>query len=494
MRRRRVALILDHPQRDLPGLVLLARELCRRGAICHLVPLNSQEGELFALAPDFVLLNFTRVGTEGLAGRLLAAGIELGLGDTEGAYVSARDMHEEGATRASFEDYTGLLWRDPSLLKRISVACMWGPLLAEHLASGGWFAREQLEVTGCPRFDLYHPRWRSVFGGGPGGGPAAPRRILINTWYSIANPRLVPVSDNERQLRNIYRWPEERIRVYLDTERRAVQGCIEVARRLAHDYPDVEILLRPHPFESDEIYRSGLAGLANVRVDCSGPVYPQIFRSSVLVTRGCTTAVEAALAGLPALSPQWVPTPFVNPISESVSIPCSDYKALRESVGEIIAGRFQASPALAERVDRVVSEWFYRNDGLAHIRVADAVLARLAGPRRVNEELCAGFLRAYQSERRHGMSLHHVARRFFGLPSGWSFRRFRVVPSPPVKYFGVSHVQHLVERLALASGTPADPTAELNIRLDDGAPSAQENGAARSVTLASSSAGAGAWS
>lgn len=87
-----------------------------------------------------------------------------------------------------------------------------------------------------------------------------------------------------------------------------------------------------------------------------------------------------------------------------------------------------------------------------------------------------------------------MVRDFFGLPSDWSFRRFRVVPSPlrTAKHFGVSHVEELVQRLALASGQPGDPAEEPRVEVAAGAPAGHEKGSTRSVTLAPS-ADAGAW-
>jgi surface carbohydrate biosynthesis protein len=487
MMRRRVALIVDHPQRDLPGIALLALELCRRGVVCHLVPLNSQERELWSLAPDFVLLNFTRRGTERLAQQLLETGIDFGLLDTEGA-VYASEIGPDGDLRPRFENYTELLWRDVSLLKRASVACMWGPRLAEHLASGGWFAPEQLTLTGCPRFDFYHPRWRPVFDLLPAGEPGTPPRILINTWYPVVNSRLVSVSSNERQLRDDLGWSEEEIRRYFDAERGAILAFIDLTRRLSHDYPDAEIVLRPHPFESAEVYRAALATLANVRVDGTGPVYPQIFRASVLVARSCTTAVEAAMIGLPSLSPQWVPTPNVSLISEAASIPCENYESLRSRIDDILDRRYRRPPELEREVGKVVEDWFYRSDGLAHRRVSEAILGRLAGPRRVNEELCARFLREHEVAQRRRRGLRGKVQRLFGLPTDWSFRKMRVVPSPAraVKQFGVSDIQQLVARLNAALRRQGDTPVEPEVRPSDDTGTGHEDAAARSLTMACS--------
>ena len=102
----RVALVVDHPQRDLAGLVLTAFELCRHGATCYLVPLNLQEREVWALAPDFVLLNYARLPNERFAHRLTEARIGFGVLDTEGGV-----WPDEAA-------YLSLLWRDRSLFRQ----------------------------------------------------------------------------------------------------------------------------------------------------------------------------------------------------------------------------------------------------------------------------------------------------------------------------------------------------------------------------------------
>ena len=126
---RRVAIVVDHPMRDLAGLVLVASELCGRGVVCHLVPLNRQDAEIWALRPDFVLLNFLRRGAnEDFARRLHRAGIPFGLLDTE------------GGVWPSEASYAEILWEDRELLRAARCACMWGPA-ARRIPGGDRLAR-----------------------------------------------------------------------------------------------------------------------------------------------------------------------------------------------------------------------------------------------------------------------------------------------------------------------------------------------------------------
>ena len=67
---------------------------------------------------------------------------------------------------------------------------MWGPRMAECVTGADLLDPSQVVVTGCPRFDLYHPDWQSVLSeSAPGTTP----RILINTNFSGINPRFATV-------------------------------------------------------------------------------------------------------------------------------------------------------------------------------------------------------------------------------------------------------------------------------------------------------------
>lgn len=448
----RIAIVVDHPRRDLAGLVLAAYELCRRGAACYLVPLNLQSAELWALAPDVVVLNFMRRGIDELARRLLDAGITLAVLDTE------------GGVWADPESYIELLWTDAALRARVATVCLWGPAMAAELTSRGLLHPGQVAVTGCPRFDLYHPSWRSVLAA-EGIGPS--RQVLINTNFSFSNPRFVSVERNRRQFREEFAWPESRIAEYEAAEQEAIAAMIELARGLEADFPALEVVLRPHPFEDPERYRAALQGTPRVVVSSEGPVQPQIFASAAVIQRSCSTAIESALAGVPALSPQWVPAPALIPMAERVSVPCTSYDDMRCAIECLQAGRFRLPASVDSAVSDVIGAWFFRADGSAYERVADAVMrvAERAGPvdrARCRRELYG--LGEVQGSRAGRMARQVRAR--LDLSPDFSFRRWR--PTPPrwwaqsEKAFTVSDVAGLVrgiEAARRAQGRPVRPVA-----------------------------------
>lgn len=430
---RRVAVVVDHPVRDLAGAVLVAQELCQRGAVCHLVPMNFQESEVWALRPDFVLLNFLRQGSnDEFARRLVRAGIRFGLLDTEGGVWPSESSYAE------------ILWKDRALLHETRCACMWGPRLAEYLVATGLLPAPRVHVTGCARFDTYHPRWKGLLA--DAALPNGPRRILVNTNYYTANGRFVTADENRRQLEEMG-WSPSRAREAVDAETAALAAMIDLARLLSTRLPETTIVVRPHPFENPACYREALAGLANVEINDAGPVQTQLARASLVVQRGCTTAIEATLASVPAVSPRWIPAANENPMAEDVSVPCETPEVLLETAREVLGGGYAPPVALAEKRREVIRDWFFEIDGKAHVRVCDAVDECLREPSAIDAALCRRFL--YRPEDIGRPAVGSRVRHALHLSPHWSFRLMRrFVPGPrPEKALVATEVEELARRI-----------------------------------------------
>lgn len=455
-RRPRIALLVDQPQRDLGGLVLVADALARAGATAFIVPTNLRQRELFALRPDFVLFYNLRRGYERLVQQLHEAGIQYGLCDAEGGV-----WQDLGA-------YTELLFEDRSLLHQASCVCMWGPRMAEHVIAEGYFLPQQITVTGCPRFDLYHDLWRGHGAASNDGG--ADKRILINTNFADVNPRFTDLDGIRRLYLDTFGWDSERLDEWLALQEQGIEGIIDITRQVAGDHPDRTVVVRPHPFEGVEWYRRALEQLPNVRLSTSGPVQPEINAAAVVLQRSCTTAIEAGLAGVPTLSPQWVATPAIMPMSEAVSVACDDAATLRGYVNAIVDGTYQPSDDTRTAIDTVIHDWFYRNDGHAHDRVAETILRCTRDARPVDERVCKRYAHgigmvAPLSPNAVGRRVRHL----LDLSPEWSFRDWRAVPTTNFldtdQYFGVGDVAGFETQIDACRRAARLPVQELDVAL-----------------------------
>ena len=441
----RVALVVDNPLRDLPGIVLVALTLCDHGATCYLVPMNLAQRELCALAPDFVLLNYLRRANEALAQMLLDAGIGLGVLDTEGGVFP------------SFDSYAATMAQGSKTRLGIACYCAWGHQLARHVVEQGWYRSDQVVVTGAPRFDFYVPPWRAAalrmsseyVGGCP------PPIILVNGSFALANPAFTSPEEEAKLWAKSGHDPYEVAR--WQEGQRATMACFaELANNLARRFSDATFVYRPHPFERVETYHRLLDTRDNLRLTRAGTVDGWILRAAAVIQHGSSTAVEAGLAGVPALFPAWIPTAMPLRVPEVASVQCASEGELIERLELVLAGRgAELMAALEQTLAGVVRDWFCASDGKAHDRVAQAVLqhARPCDPKerlRACRRALYGGLDGGVRARASG-----AVRRALGLPPDWSFRRWRiVVPASwdrSLKRFGVREVAAIVTAVEEAS-------------------------------------------
>jgi surface carbohydrate biosynthesis protein len=444
----RIALLVATPLRDLAGLVLTAQALCRRGATCYLVPQVNGFAEIWALAPDFVLVPAFRSYYASRVRKYVEVGIQFGLLDTEQSVYRNPEEYRTG------------MWDADDLFREARCACMWGPAIARHVVEKGTFTSEQIAITGCPRFDYYAPPLSRVYGEKVGPSlPGAPPYILINTNFTIGN-----YSDNtlERMVTNMsrnYGHSREQILEWVRVQREAIASFVDLARRLATDFPQLTIVIRPHPQEREDPYREGTAGFSNIQVRKEGSVTPWVQRSLAVVQRSCSTAIEAVMAGVPALSPSWIPTTHEYPLPEAMSVSLPRYEEFREAVRAIVAGRFQAGRETEARIQELTHEWLHVSDGRAHERVADAVFKSLGPIGTVDAKACRRLLYGLHNDSAWTMrGFANRVRHTLRFPYRWSFRGWKTVEVPRDPHFGAEQVEKLlrsIESVQNGHGTPA---------------------------------------
>jgi surface carbohydrate biosynthesis protein len=434
----KVAFLVVNPYRDLPNLVLTSLYLCQKGCTCYLVPLYLRQREIWTLAPDFVVLHNLRLVIESFAARLLEAGIQVGALDTEGGVFSSLDW------------YGGQLARDAALRHRISCFCSWGPRVADYARRHQWFLDHQLYTTGTPRLDFYVEPWREATLRMSAFADDVPRPfVLINGNFQDANPWI----PKELGPGNPYGYDQAALSRQYETKRRGLQEMTGLTNRLAAALPGTLFVYRPHPFEDPALYHRLLESRDNLRVIKQGSVDGWILRTAALVHRGCSTAIEAALAGVPAYSPEWIPLPARFDNVEAVSIPCSS----EDELAERLQYTTRHGPALPDLVrgnlSTVISDWFHAADGLSHRHVGDAILDSFTRhASRVSLDHCRKVLDGLDQPAA-GLSrrVRTTARRLLRRPPFWSFRHWSEVPdleyetSP--RFFDAAQVQSLVAAL-----------------------------------------------
>lgn len=361
----RVTLVVDSPYRDLPGMAILAMRLCSNGFQCYLSPYRFQD--ILETSPDFVLLPYLRTGNQDRVHQIANTGIRVGILDTEG-----------GVAMPGVDTFANIIGDSKSVRQEISLYCAWAQCIADCLVEKGLFNSSQLEVTGTPRMDFYSDPWKDaileitseqndyndnliLFNGNFGAGnPGAGIGTMTNKMLADAfNPDLAnSIESNQKQ---------------------ALRLMANLANKVAARFPESTVVYRPHPFEGLDIYRDLLNSLPNLHLVREGPIYGWILRAKAVIQRGCSTAIEAGIAGVPAFSPIWVPLGWEIPNTDSASVMCESEEVILNSIDDVLNNRFEYPQKVKYSIDQLTRDWFQDCDGKSHQRVSNVITKILSG-------------------------------------------------------------------------------------------------------------------
>jgi surface carbohydrate biosynthesis protein len=371
----RIGLVVDHPKRDLAGAVLLGYQLARRGVSVVLVPMYEQAVDVPRLGLDALVVNYAREANLDLMRGFARAGLALYVLDTEGGVLAEKGGNSPPAMAAHI--------RNSGYADILSGYFFWGARLHEAFSTAGTMNPDQLHVTGCPRFDFAAPRWRSLLDGEPHG------YLLVNANFPLVNSRFAGKPGAEREAMIRAGWDAVYVDRFLVDLKQVFANYLKEVDRLAAARPDRTILVRPHPFESEEVYRSALGRHANVVVDGTGSVLDRIRNAAAIVHLNCGTAVEAVLLGKLPLQLDYLNTPATAghaALPARVSRSIASFDDLLDAVDRIDSETEKFDFAGVHGAD--IEAYFHLNDGLAADRVAD-VLTKAPNSRRPYVSLLA---------------------------------------------------------------------------------------------------------
>ena len=275
----------------------------------------------------------------------------------------------------------------PAAIRYVSHLFAWGEENAELWRQYPELPRGiPIHVTGNPRSDMLRTQMHPYYAA----DVAAIRRefgnfILVNTNFNHVN-----AFGADMNLFKPARRPGERPRFGraargmsreyaegLRDHKQAVMADFERMIPLLEDsFPEVTVIVRPHPTESHDVYRRLAEGCRRVRVTNQGNVVPWLLSARALIHNGCTTGVEAFELGVPALSYRaTVNDTYDNGfyrLPNAVSHNCFGFDALRQILRGVLDGAVTA-PDTEER-RRLVRHHLAAQDGpLACERILDVL-------------------------------------------------------------------------------------------------------------------------
>lgn len=355
----RVCLIVDNPLRDLDGLALLGWHLAEKNAEVYLVSMSNKYEILF-LRPDLVLLNYVRKGNRKFIAVCHDIGIMTGVLDTEGGVLKDADF----VFRSVFKH-----------VDTVDLYCLWGIKQYEALRKVNILPKDVIKVTGCPRYDFCVSPWSNALLDMPQ-SLAAQKTVLVNTNFPIIQPRFQSSEKEAKELVSDAGFDAGYVNNLLSQTKTARTEVVNTIKQLAPRLPQLMFVIRPHPFEDKSFYEDAFKGFPNIEVHQSGPVFPWIKHSIVMLHHNCATAIEAVLMGKEPVYLKWINTPLLDqPSSIEVSHHAHSPAELEDMLKKLLEGKRLEVPNELKTVrDKIIRDWFFSNDGKNAERAANATL------------------------------------------------------------------------------------------------------------------------
>lgn len=245
-----------------------------------------------------------------------------------------------------------------------------------------------IHITGNPRGDILRPEIRPYFD-----TEVEELRnrygdfILINTNFSGVNPFIpniglfVPTKGRQKPARlgqpgiGMSREFAEGLRNHKQAILESFQQLIPA---LEMAFPELTIVVRPHPSESHQIYHEIAAKCQRVIVDNQGNVIPWLLAAKAMVHNGCTTGLEAYVLKVPAIS-------YLTSLNEyydyefqglptKLSHQCLNFQELVQTLSRILAGELGAADG--QERQELINYYLAAQDGpLACERIVEVLEA-----------------------------------------------------------------------------------------------------------------------
>lgn len=196
---------------------------------------------------------------------------------------------------------------------------------------------EKIIATGSPRVDFWRNEFDNYYKDSTSG---------LKSYIFIASNFGFPIDENLfwdriarlRKAGYFERDPEMEKYMYENTayQYRLLHEFVTMIRQLSDAFPDQTILVRPHPVESIDAWHKLLGELPNVIIERKDTISGWIRNAAVLVHNGCTSALEAAVSGLPRIAYRPIPHEIEREIPNNTSLHAFSMNELKTMISDIL--------------------------------------------------------------------------------------------------------------------------------------------------------------
>ena len=266
---------------------------------------------------------------------------------------------------------------------------VWGKeearIISEHFKG----AEKSVVVAGNPRIDLLRPEFRDIFREkAESYRKKYGRYILLPSNFTVrhAHGHYFILKQAWRMGTITNKKEEKEYREMLADIDKAFAFHTKMIEQLAAEFPDRQIIIRPHPSEDKRQWDKVKKTSNNIRVIYSGSISPWLLGADLVIHNSCTTGLEAYLLGRPVIAY----LPFANRdyekhVSNHVSLQVRELEELIAKARDILdkQERFNISKENTDELSRQVA---FLSGQFSYEKIVDELLklewpdSRIDGP------------------------------------------------------------------------------------------------------------------
>ncbi len=245
-------------------------------------------------------------------------------------------------------------------------------------------------------------------------------------------------------------FAREFARQFIADAAQAYRSVLDISIKLARFFPDVQFVLRPHPFENIRSYNA-FAELPNAHVKQDGTSLEWIAGARLLVHQNCSTAIEATMLGVEPLSMEWFNTPALR--LDAATRVSRGAASEADLIDLVQRGLDEEMPAIARKTEefrrQIIGDLFTAIDGASAVRVTDVIFDAIGVARQGSF-----FSTTLPRPSVRGL-LTNAARRMLGHKASSALRRAYGSPENERrrsdKAFGPEMVNSVLQRISVAA-------------------------------------------
>ena len=292
----RIGVIVDSPDRDIDGCVAICSSVAAIGHTAYLIPMYYQGFEVPRLDLDLLIANYCRKANQDMLRAFHGLGTKIVVLDQEGSVWESIDQYCHSYPKDA-GDYLEAIFT-------------WGQ--NQEMALKNYFGKSKVAIvtTGHPRLDFLDARFKV---------DKYESELLVVGSFGLGFPRHAsPKQELKNMLKTGYSKSYAIPRMREDIVMR--DNLFSLIGRLALGFPQVKIIVRPHPFEQISAYFHELQEkYDNVFVEPYEPIYRWLSGCKFLLHITSSAAIDAAIAGKTVLQLRWL----LEPLASKTGLPSS---------------------------------------------------------------------------------------------------------------------------------------------------------------------------